>query len=246
MKRKVLITGATSDIGLSIAQKHVQEGNFVILLGRNEESLKLAQESLGKDSCAAYVWDLKSPSSLKSLLKKIVAEQGKVTDLICAAGYHKILPLKLVSDEELLLTMQTNVNSHLILCQLFSNALYSDKSQDRSITLISSIAHFVGEPGLVAYSAAKGALISASKSMARELAPRKIRVNTVSPGWVETKHTKDLANDLSEAALEKLHNLYPLGLGKPEDVADACYFLSSEASRWVTGLDLVIDGGRSV
>ena len=85
MKRKVLITGATSDIGLSIAHKHVQKGNFVILLGRNEESLKTAEESLGKDSSAAYVWDLKSPSSLKRLLKKIVTEQGKVTDLICAA-----------------------------------------------------------------------------------------------------------------------------------------------------------------
>ncbi|EJN6829606.1 SDR family NAD(P)-dependent oxidoreductase [Vibrio navarrensis] len=246
MKRKILITGATSDIGLSIAQKHVREGNFVILLGRNKEHLRLAEESLGKESSAAYVWDLKFPSSLKPLLKEIVAEHGKVTDLICAAGYHKILPLKLVSDEELLLTMQTNVNSHLILCQLFSNSLYSDKTKDRSITLISSIAHFVGEPGLVAYSAAKGALISASKSMARELAPRRIRVNTVSPGWVETRHTKDVVDDLGEAALEKLHNLYPLGLGKPEDVANACYFLSSEASRWVTGLDLVIDGGRSV
>ncbi|MCE9781763.1 SDR family oxidoreductase, partial [Shewanella algae] len=66
------------------------------------------------------------------------------------------------------------------------------------------------------------------------------------PGWVKTKHAEDVADDLGEAALEKLHNLYPLGLGKPEDVANACYFLSSEASRWVTGLDLVIDGGRSV
>ncbi|QYJ98955.1 SDR family oxidoreductase [Shewanella alkalitolerans] len=246
MKKTVLITGATSDIGLSIAQKHVYEGNFVVLLGRDEEKLQSVVGLLGEDSCAHYVWDLNALYSLKPLLKDIVSKHGKLTDLICAAGYHKVQPLKLISNEELMLMMQTNVHSHLMLCQLFSNSLYSNKMQNRSVTMISSIAHFVGEPGLVAYSAAKGALISASKSLARELAPRNIRVNTISPGWVETKHTKDVANTLGNAALEKLHSLYPLGLGTPKDVADACYFLSSDASRWITGLDLVIDGGRSV
>lgn len=246
MKKTVLITGATSDIGLSIAQKHVREGSFVILLGRDSNSLESIVESLGKDSAAAYCWDLNDTSTIKSLLKDIVKQHGKLTDLICAAGYHRILPLKLVSNDELMMTMQLNLNSHLILCQVFSNSLYSDKNSNRSITLISSIAHFVGEPGLVVYAAAKGAIVSASKSLARELAPRRIRVNTISPGWVETKHTHDIAEGLDDSALTKLHSLYPLGLGTPEDIAESCYFLSSDAARWITGLDLVIDGGRSV
>ena len=112
-----------------------------------------------------------------------------------------------------------------------------------SIVFISSVMGVVGENGKTLYSMTKGALISAVKSMSVELAPRKIRVNAISPGMVETPMSKNAIYSRNEESLDKLRKMHPLGFGKPEDVANASVFLLSDASRWITGTNLIVDGG---
>ena len=101
----------------------------------------------------------------------------------------------------------------------------------------------VGEMGKTVYSLTKGALIAGAKSLALELAMRNIRVNTISPGVVITPMSQNAVYSQDEESFSRVKNLHPLGLGKPEDVANACIYLLSDASRWVTGTNLVVDGG---
>ena len=112
-----------------------------------------------------------------------------------------------------------------------------------SLLFISSIYGLVGMPGQIAYSATKGALVAAARAMAIELARRRIRVNTLSPGLVETRMTESALDKLSSEHVEKLKALHPLGVGEPVDVARAAIFLLAPASRWITGVDLPVDGG---
>ncbi len=101
----------------------------------------------------------------------------------------------------------------------------------------------VGESGKTLYSLTKGALISGVRSMALELAPKKIRVNTVSPGVVETPMSSKAVYSQNEESLNRIKDLHPLGLGNSVDVANACIYLLSDAAKWVTGTNLIVDGG---
>jgi len=103
----------------------------------------------------------------------------------------------------------------------------------------------LGDIGNVAYCSSKGALLSAGKAMALELAAKKIRVNCVLPGVVETEMSKQLFLTISEESRNSILKMHPLGLGKPEDIANACIFLLSDASRWITGTNFYVDGGYS-
>ena len=104
----------------------------------------------------------------------------------------------------------------------------------------------VSQPTIIAYSSSKGALISGVKSIALELALKKVRVNCISPGQIKsTRMTENIFNKFSKEEKVKRIEIYPLGLGKPEDIANACAFLLSDASRWITGTNLIVDGGYS-
>jgi NAD(P)-dependent dehydrogenase (short-subunit alcohol dehydrogenase family) len=108
---------------------------------------------------------------------------------------------------------------------------------------MASVMGMVGEAGKTLYGMTRGALIAAAKSMALEFAPREVRVNSISPGVVETPLSQNSYYSKDEKLLEQVKNQHPLGLGKPGDVANACVYLLSDASRWVTGSNLTIDGG---
>jgi NAD(P)-dependent dehydrogenase (short-subunit alcohol dehydrogenase family) len=112
-----------------------------------------------------------------------------------------------------------------------------------SIIFISSVMGVTGEIGKTLYSMTKGAIVPMVKSMALELAPKNIRVNAVSPGVVVTPMSKSAVYSKNDEALDKIKNLHPLGLGRPEDIANACAFLLSDAARWITGINLIVDGG---
>jgi NAD(P)-dependent dehydrogenase (short-subunit alcohol dehydrogenase family) len=112
-----------------------------------------------------------------------------------------------------------------------------------SILFMSSIYARVGMPGQIGYAGSKGAVVAAARAMAIELARRNIRVNTLSPGFVKTPMTDDALAKLSEQQVKKIEDAHPLGTGTPEDVARAAAFLLAPQNRWITGVDLVIDGG---
>jgi len=114
-----------------------------------------------------------------------------------------------------------------------------------SIVFISSVMGVTGESGKALYSMTKGALISAVRSMAVELATRRIRVNAISPGVVDTPMSKHAVYSKDESSINRIKSLHPLGLGQSADVANASLFLISDAARWITGTNLIVDGGYS-
>jgi NAD(P)-dependent dehydrogenase (short-subunit alcohol dehydrogenase family) len=244
MNKTIAITGATSDIGKSIAMFLLDSGCKVILIGRNKAKLDSVATSLGVPDKNLYVFDNRELSGIKSLFSSIVNNCGKLDGLICCAGLHEFKPLKIIKSFDFSNAFEANTLPSLVFAKYYSSSLYSNPNS--SIIFISSIASLIGEPGLSAYSAAKGALNSAARSIAVELAPKGIRVNCISPGWVETLHAKEVRAKLGELKVKDIEKDYPLGFGEPRDIAGICNFLVSDESRWITGQNIIVDGGRSL
>lgn len=164
--------------------------------------------------------------------------------MVNRAGITTALPIKNIKPEKLNFFINTNVVAAINLIKQLIKPDYINKD-GVSIVLIASVKGIVGEIGKTIYSITKGALLSGSKSMALELSQRKIRVNCISPGVVITPILDRAVFSQNDETRKRIIDLHPLGLGNPVDIAHACIFLLSDASRWITGSNLVIDGGYS-
>jgi NAD(P)-dependent dehydrogenase (short-subunit alcohol dehydrogenase family) len=245
MPKYILITGATSDIGVSIAKRLIESGCTPVLLGRNIEALKDVVDELNKPNLPYYLFDNNDLSAVKDLFKTIINDVGsKLSGIICCAGFHKIKPFRVTKEQDFNEMMQLNFVSQAMFAQCFAKSQFSHSGS--SILFTSSIASISGEPGLSAYSSAKAALNGLMRTLAVELAPRGITCNSILPGWVQTKHAEIVEASMSQEKFTELKASYPLGLGKPEDVASICNFLISEEARWLTGQEIVLDGGKSL
>lgn len=242
----IVVLGASSGIGRSISIALSELGARVVLVARSQERLQATLDNMhNKSNHLIKVYDLGNASNILNLFKEIVAECGSnVNGLVCSAGVHHFTPLRSMSDRSLQEMWQTNVNSAIHAIAAFSNKLIS--APGSSIVLLSSASAIVGEKAVVGYSATKGAINSIVKSTAVELASRKIRVNSVVPGIVETEMSKGISASMSVEQYEEIKNKHLLGIGQPEDVAQSVVFLLSSASRWITGTSLVVDGGYSL
>jgi len=218
-------------------------GATVVLFGRDQDRL---QETLSlmedKGKHTIYAVDLHNYEKIEETVKDIVSQKGKIDGLINCAGISTTLPLNSVSPQKMEQFFQTNVIGAVNLTRLIVKPAHI-RETGGSIIFISSVMGVVGENGKTLYSLTKGALIAAVKSMSVELAQRKIRVNAISPGVVESPMSKSAIYSRSEESLNQIIKLHPLGLGQPEDVANACVFLLSDASRWITGTNVIVDGG---
>jgi NAD(P)-dependent dehydrogenase (short-subunit alcohol dehydrogenase family) len=195
-----------------------------------------------KEKHLFYAIDLLEYEKVVQIVKDMVVQKGKISGLINCAGISTTLPLNAISPGKMELFFQSNVIGAINLSnQVLKSAHFSEEGG--SVIFISSVVGLVGENGKTLYSMTKGALIAAVKSMSMELAKRKIRVNAISPGVVESPMSKNAVYSRNEESLKKIKSLHPLGIGKPEDVANACLFLLSDASVWITGTNLVVDGG---
>jgi NAD(P)-dependent dehydrogenase (short-subunit alcohol dehydrogenase family) len=240
----ILVVGATSDIGMAISRALVREGARLTISGRSQEKLQAIAADLGPDT-STLACDLLDQDARADLLKNAAQASGKLNGLVYVAGYHRLMPLAAGYQRSLGDHLALNVEVPLDLVRAFTSRHVSDEAAQRSVTLIASIAHRIGEPALSAYSASKAAMVGATRALATELARKNIRINTVSPGWVFGASAEAVSSKLPAESMDKISQSYPLGFGAPEDVAEAVLYVASRAAKWVTGSDLVVDGGRT-
>ena len=235
-----MVTGASSGIGRQCAIDCSKMGAKVIAIGRNQERLdSVLAEMSGNNAC--YTYDLQLLEGIQRIIFEIVANHGKLNGFIHAAGIEVTNPLKLLKPYDYEALFKVNCLSAIeITKQLCTIKNFINGG---SVVLIGSISGVIARRGLTAYAASKGALISASKVMALELASRGIRVNTISPGTILTPMMKNALDAMEEDDRLKRVDGFPLGLGKTTDISNACLYLLSDASRWITGQNLIVDGG---
>lgn len=244
LKDKVIIvTGASSGIGAQCAIDCSKMGAKVVLVARNEERLKQTFSQMEGNEHLIISLDISSSEGLKEMIKNVVDRVGKVNGVVNCAGMSSVTPLKLVTDELLDQFFRTNVYSAINLSKEITRVGNYDKEGGCSIIFVSSIMGLCGEKCKTIYSATKGALIAASRSMACELAKNKVRVNVVSPGAIETPINVKLPHMADPELRKELENKHLLGLGNCVDISYACIYLLSDASKWVTGQNLIVDGG---
>lgn len=239
----ILVTGASSGMGREIAVRFSHTCR-IILCGRNKERL---QETLSQcsDEFSHILWqyDLDDIDGIETGLKELLLNNdAKVSYFVHCAGYINTLPIKLVTTDVLRRTFNTNVfSAELIIKTLMMRKVNKDAL--RSIVLISSNISNFGAVAHSVYGASKGAVDAMMRSLAVELAP-KVRVNSVLPGAVHTAMTEHIYEN--EELIHRMEATYPLGLGTTSDIADAVEFLLSDKTRWITGQQLTVDGGRTI
>lgn len=240
--RYTLITGASSGIGQGIAKRLSLERNLV-LHGRDIEQLEKTRQSC-KNSDKHIIWsfDLNSISDIEESLKKIVKENNlNINCFIHSAGIVKIMPMKLMDLTIIQEIMNVNTLSAMEIVRVLLKRRIN-KSSLENITFISSTSSKIGEKGANVYCASKGALDSFMRALAVELAP-KVRVNSILPGMVKTRMAESWLENLSH---EKIKERFLLGIGEIEDVVNMVEFIVSGKSRWITGQQIVLDGGRTI
>lgn len=232
-----LVTGATSGIGRQISCDICSSGGKVIAVGRNDVALSKLKDRFG-DHLYSVVTDLREETAVE-MVQEAITCFGKIDGLVHAAGVSYNTPLRVFSAEKAHEIMDISFWSAVNLIQLVNKP----KNHNRfcSYILFSSVAAYSGGKALFAYAAAKSAVQSLARSFCKEIAKDGSRINTISPGVIETEMTKrvddkfGLSNAVKEGSL--------LGPGNVEDVSDMVKYLLSDNAKWITGQDYVVDGG---
>lgn len=239
--KTILVTGASGGIGSATAGLLSKLGARVILVARNKEKLEDIRSNLSGENHIVVPFDFVDVEEIPGFLSDTAQSYGLIDGLIHTAGIHQARPLRVLSAAKLEEIFKINVTSSLMLAKGFRQKLVSKRPA--SMVLVASIVALVGESGITPYAASKGAVLAATKSLAIELAHESIRVNCILPGVVKTPMSDFLFEKMGKEQVDKIRQLHPLGLGEPEDVANLAAFLLSDASRWMTGSGVVLDGG---
>ena len=236
-----LVTGASSGIGRAIAVELSKTDNL-ILHGRNREKLEATLQLCGKGKHIIWTYDLANVDTLQSDFEKFVASSGcYISKFVHCAGMVYLTAIKTIDLACYRRIMDTNATSAILLTGSLMKRKVAGSSM-KSIVFISSIAATQATRGKSLYGASKGILNSFARASAVELAP-KVRINTVCPAAVHTEMADDIFND--PVAVAAMNHRHPMGTGKPQDVAGVVAFLLSDAARWITGSQVMVDGGAS-
>lgn len=249
LNKSIIVTGASSGIGRVCAIECAKMGAKVILLARdNDRLMEVSAEvdevsnEVSKGKHLYYSIDLLHDlSSLGTIIEDAVVKLGKIDGFIHAAGIEKTLPISAMKESDYENILKVNSISGFELAKIVSKK--KNISEKGSFVFISSITAVIGRAGVVGYAASKGALVAGAKSMALELASKNITVNCVSPGTILTPMMIKYLDSLPEEEQLKRKEGFLLGLGEPNDVANLAIFLLSDASKWITGQNLIVDGG---
>jgi NAD(P)-dependent dehydrogenase (short-subunit alcohol dehydrogenase family) len=238
-----VITGGNSGIGLATAQRFVNEGAYVFITGRRQGELDAAVKKIGKN-VAGVQGDVSNLADLDRLYATVKEQKGRVDILFANAGGGEFAPLGAITEAHFDKIFGINVKGLLFTVQK-ALPLFTDGG---SIILNASIVSMKAMPAFSVYSATKAAVRSFARSWTVDLKARKIRVNAVSPGPIETPGVDSLARDPEQLSQIKagLANSVPVGrMGQPDEIAKAVSFLASDDSSFITGIELFVDGGMA-
>jgi len=236
-----IISGGSSGIGLATTRRFVDEGAYVFITGRRIAELEKAKSTIGRN-VSIVQGDAANLNDLDKLVAQVKAEKGVVDIVVANAGFIEHAAIDNASPEHFDKTFATNTRGVFFMVQKALPLM----TRGGSIVLVSSGLHLKGFPAHSTYSASKAALRSFARTWAAELKDRGIRVNTLSPGAVDTPiiESQFQTQDEADSARTMYTQLTPLGrFGKPEEMAAAAFFLASDESSFSTGTDLIADGG---
>lgn len=240
--KSAIITGGGSGIGLACTRLFSKEGAKVAIMGRKQDRLEAAAKEVG-GQVLAVVGDLTNNNDLDNVISKTLNAFGKIDIVVNNGGVFAGFPLHETKDEDWDTIMDTNIRS---VFQLTKRVLpHMMKRKAGAFIHISSILGLVAAPGVAAYNVSKGALLQFNRSIAMEYGSMGIRSNAVCPGMVKTEMTEELMKD--KELMQEWSKDYPIGrFGVPKDVANACLYLASDESSFVTGVAFPVDGGFTV
>lgn len=240
--KTVLITGASSGIGRQCAIDCSKMGAKVILVARNEERLNETLSQMEGDCHKVYQFDLTEFQDIPQFVENIVNTSGALDGVLHCAGISSTDPLKFVNVDKLDNFFKTNVYGAILLTKETCKQKHFNK-RGMSIVFFSSVMGVVGESCKSLYSMTKAALIGGARSLAAEYGQKNIRINCVSPGVIETPINSNQPYMKDPELRAQFEAKHLLGLGECTDISNACIYLLSDASRWVTGQNLIVDGG---
>jgi len=239
--RTAVITGGNSGIGLAIARAFRAEGAHIVILGRDPDTLSAATDELGVDTLAVQ-GDIARPEDLDRLYSEVGSTFGKIDVLVANAASYGSTPLDETTPEFFDRMNDANFRGTFFTVQRALPLL----REGASVILVTSTANTTGIPGLSVYSATKAAVRSLARSFAAELQPRGIRVNALSPGMTDTPIFERIGMTRAEVDTmqEAMSGQIPMGrFGRPDEIAAAALFLASDASSYITGIELPVSGG---
>lgn len=239
----LFISGATSSIGAVIC-KNLSKSYNLVLHGRDLEKINsVLQTCDNQTKHILFVANLEHYDQLEELLVKFIVDNNiSISGFIHCAGIMKMIPAKMYSVAAVQNLFSINLFSAIIIVKTLLQRKYNSDVLKNILFISSNISNF-GAKAFGLYSASKAGLDGLMRSLAVELAP-KIRVNSILPGAIHTQMTSDIFQD--EGKVKSMLGAYPLGEGFPQDIANIVEFLLSENSRWITGQQITIDGGRTV
>lgn len=244
MERKIaFVTGAAGGLGKAVIDKLISEDYIVLINDKDDKELEKIANHYSAGSVYPYSFDVTSEENWKLVSKKVKKDFGSLDVLLNIAGIFKIKTIEETSLDLWYSTMEVNATSAFLALKGMLPVL----KKGSSIVNISSIASFLGSKNRIAYAASKGAVASLTKAAAIELAPRQIRVNSVHPAYIQTQMA-DHAADATDRTTAEMGSRIPLyqRISTPEEVADVVVFAASEKARFMTGAEIVVDGGQSV
>lgn len=242
--KSFLITGASSGLGFASAKMISECGGRVVASGRDEGRLsKLIEQLKEPQKHAISCFDLNDADSTAAWMEELANEHGPFDGIFHSAGIEMIRPIRMVKQAQIESVLSSSLYPAFGIARAaFRKSVLLDGG---SLIYMSSVAALRGQRGLAAYSSAKAAVDGMVRALVEEFSERRIRVNSVAAGAVNTPmHQRIVDKSGSDAEMEYV-NSHPLGIGNTSDIAQAVIFLLSDASKWVTGTCLVVDGGYS-
>jgi NAD(P)-dependent dehydrogenase (short-subunit alcohol dehydrogenase family) len=241
--KRILVTGASSGIGKDLCILLAGLGAHVILVARNLERLTETAGVLEGSGHVVEPFDLSNVEEIPAWVVALAGKHGPIDCVVHSAGIATLQPIRGWTLEATEKLMRINLYACFALAKGFRNRLA--RAPVGSLVFISSAAGLKGNPGRSVYSASKAAVDGLTRCLAKELARDGVRVNSIAPGIVQTELVQNERQLMTAEQVAELEKEHPLGLGTPRDVAHAVAFLASDASRWITGSTLVVDGGYS-